>query len=118
MARSMLNGASLTRLPLSNPVEAAEALSDYLSTLNRTDVAQDTRAKIIERMTPVVEDLVAALYEQYGSVPLPLLPRQQRNADLARRLLRELADNYKGLLVEWLKRRFHLFGGNPVPLYL
>jgi hypothetical protein len=33
-------------------------------------------------------------------------------------LLRELADNYKGLLVDWLKRRFHLFGGNPVPLYL
>ena len=110
--------AWLTRLPMSNPVEAAEALADYLSILNRINVAQDTRAKIVERMTPVVEELVAALYEQYGSVPLPLLPRQQRNADLARRLLRELADSYKGLLIDWLKRRFHLFGGNPVPLYL
>jgi hypothetical protein len=110
--------AWLTRLPLSNPVEAAEAMADYLSTLNRIDIAQDTRSKIVERMTPVVEDIVASLYEQYGSVPLPLLPKQQRNADLARRLLHELADNYKALLLDWLKRRFHLFGSNPTSLYL
>jgi len=110
--------AWLTRLPLSNPTEAANIMADYLATLNQIDVAQDTRAKIIERMTPVVEDIVASLYQHYGSVPLPLLPKQQRNADLARRLLRELADNYKTLLLDWLKRRFHLFGGNPVPLYL
>jgi hypothetical protein len=110
--------AWLTRLPLSNPVEAAEVMADYLATLNRLDIAQDARAKIIERMTPVVEDIIASLYEQYGSVPLPLLPKQQRNADLAKRLLRELADSYKTLLLEWLKRRFHLFGGNPVSLYL
>ncbi len=110
--------AWLTRLPLSNPGEAAEAMADYLSTLNQIDIAQDQRSKIIERMTPVVEDIVASLYEQYGSVPLPLLPKQQRNADLARRLLHELADNYKTLLLDWLKRRFHIFGGNPVPLYL
>lgn len=110
--------AWLTRLPLSNPVEAAEAMADYLATLNRLDIAQDARAKIIERMTPVVEDIIASLYEQYSSVPLPLLPKQQRNADLARRLLRELADSYKTLLLDWLKRRFHLFGGDPVSLYL
>jgi len=110
--------AWITRLPLSNPFEAAETMADYLATLNRTEIAQDTRAKIIERMTPVVEDIVASLYEQYGSVPLPLLPKQQRNADLARRLLHELANGYKTLLLDWLKRRFHLFGGNPVSLYL
>jgi cyclic-di-GMP-binding protein len=110
--------AWLTRLPLSNPAEAAEAMADYLATLNQTNVGQDSRAKIIERMTPVVEDIVASLYEHYGSLPLPLLPKQQRNADLARRLLQELANNYKTLLIDWLKRRFHLFGGNPVPLYL
>jgi hypothetical protein len=79
-------------LPLSNPAEAAEAMADYLSTLNRIDVAQDSRAKIVERMTPVVEDIVASLYEHYGSLPLPLLPKQQRNADLARRLLQRTAE--------------------------
>jgi hypothetical protein len=110
--------AWLTRLPLSNPAEAAGAMADYLSTLNQIDIAHDARAKIIERMTPVVEDIVDSLYEQYGAVPLPLLPKQQRNADLARRLLSELADSYKTLLLDWLKRRFHLFGGNPLPLYL
>ena len=110
--------AWVNRLPLSNPYEAAEAMADYLATLNRSELSQDSRAKIFERMTPVVEDIVASLYEHYGSVPLPLLPKQQRNADLARRLLRELADGYKTLLLDWLKRRFHLFGGNPIPLYL
>ena len=63
-------------------------------------------------------DIVASLYEQYGSVPLPLPPKQQRNAELAQRLLLEMALAYKLLVLEWLKRRFHLFGGNPVPLYL
>ncbi len=110
--------AWLTRLPLSNPVEAAETLADYLATLNRLELSHDARAKIIERMTPVVDDIVASLYEHYGSVPLPLLPKQQRNAELAKRLMRELADANKTLLLDWLKRRFHLFGGNPASLYL
>jgi len=110
--------AWLSRLPLSNPAEAAAELVDYLSTLNRVDVALDARGKIVERLAPVVEDVVAALHEQYNQVPLPLPPRQQHAADLARRLLRELADCYKVLLVERLNRRFNLFGGNPVPLYL
>ncbi len=110
--------AWVTRLPLSNPAEAAEEMADYLATLNRAEVAHDSRNKIVERLTPVVEDIVASLYEQYGAAPLPLSAKQQRHAELARRLLRELSDGYKILLVDWLNRRFHLFGGNPVPLYL
>lgn len=110
--------AWLTRLPLSNPSEAAEEMADYLATLNSIELAQDNRAKIVERLAPVVEDIVAALYEQYSTVQPPLPPKQHRNASLAQRLLRGMADGYKILLVDWLKRRFHLFGGNPTPLYL
>lgn len=110
--------AWLTRLPLSNPSEAAEEMADYLATLNSLEVPHDNRNKIIERLAPVLEDIVASLYEQYGTVQAPLPPKQHRNAILARRLLRGMADAYKILLVDWLKRRFHLFGGNPAPLYL
>lgn len=110
--------AWLLRLPLSNPAEAAEELADYLSTLNKSDVAHDTRAKIIDRLYPVVEEVTASLREQYGSVTLPLQPKQRRNAEQAYRLWLETADCYKTLVIEWTGKRFHLFGGNPTPLYL
>jgi cyclic-di-GMP-binding protein len=110
--------AWITRLPLSDPQAAAEAMADYLATLNRIEIAQNARAKIIERMTPVVEDITASLYEQYRSAPLPLLPKQQRSADLAKRLLHALADGYKILLIDRLKRRFRMFGRKPISLYL
>jgi hypothetical protein len=108
----------LANLPLSSPAEAAEELAHYLSALNRTDLAYDSRVKVVDRVGTVLEDIVAGLYELYSAVPLPLPPKQQRNAELAQRLLLEMALAYKTLLIEWLKRRFHLFGGNPVPLYL
>jgi len=110
--------AWLANLPLSNPTEAAEELADYLAALNGIDLTHDARIKVVDRLGSVLEDVVASLYEQYGAAPLPLPPKQQRNAELAQRLLLEMAMAYKILLHEWLKRRFHLFGGNPVPLYL
>lgn len=110
--------AWLARLPLSNPAEAAEEMADYLATINAVEMSHDSRAKIVERLAPVAEELVAALYEQYGNVPLPLQAKPHRNAVLAQKLLRGMADAYKVLLVDWLRRRFHLFGGNPAPTYL
>lgn len=108
----------LANLPLSSPAEAAEELADYLTTLNSADLAYDNRVKVVDRVGAVLEDLVASLYELYSAVPLPLPPKQQRHAELAQRLLLEMAMAYKILLLEWIKRRFHLFGGDPVPLYL
>lgn len=110
--------AWLLRLPMSNPTEAAEELADYLTTLNRAEVSHDTRAKVIERLYPVVEDVAGSLREQYGAVALPLPSKQRHNAELAQRLLLETADCYKTLTLEWLSKRFHLFGGNLLPLYL
>lgn len=110
--------AWLLRLPMSNPAEAAEELADYLATLNRADISHDVRAKVIELLHPVLEDVVGSLREQYGSVSLPLPTKQHRNAELAQRLLLESADCYKTLTLEWLGKRFHLFGGNPLPHYL
>ncbi|MEW6678183.1 MAG: hypothetical protein AB1421_09710 [Pseudomonadota bacterium] len=108
----------LANLPLSTPTEAAEAVLDYLSQLNRVDLSHDARLKLMDRVGTVLDDVVASLYEQYNAVTLPLPAKQQRHAELAQQLLAETATAYKILLLEWLKRRFHLFGGNPVPLYL
>lgn len=110
--------AWVVRLPMSNPAEAGEELADYLATLNRADVSHDVRVKVIERLYPVVEDVVGSLREQYGAVSLPLPAKQRRNAELAQRLLLETADCYKVMTLEWLSKRFHLFGGNPLPQYL
>ncbi len=110
--------AWLLRLPMSNPSEAGEELADYLSTLNRAEVSHDVRAKVMGRLYPVVEEVAGSLREQYGSVSLPLPARQRRNAELAQRLLLETADGYKALTLEWLGKRFHMFGGNPLPHYL
>lgn len=108
----------LANLPLSNPAEAAEELLQYLTQLNAVELSHDARIKLMERVGGVLEDVAASLYEQYSAVPLPLPPKQQRFAELAQQLLAQTATAYKILLLEWLKRRFHLFGGNPVPLYL
>lgn len=110
--------AWLLRLPMSNPSEAGEELADYLATLNRADISHDVRAKVIERLYPVVEDVAGSLREQYGAVSLPLPTKQRRNAELAQRLLLETADCYKTLTLDWLNKRFHLFGGQPLPHYL
>jgi len=110
--------AWLLRLPMSNPAEAAEELADYLATLNRADVSHDVRAKVVECLYPVLEDVIGSLREQFGSVSLPLPTKQRHNAELAQRLLLECADCYKTLTLEWLGKRFHLFGGNPLPHYL
>ena len=110
--------AWLANLPLSTPAEAAVELLDFMTTLNSLDLSHDARIKVVDRIGTVIEDVVASLYEQYSAVTLPLPAKQQRLAELAQRLLLEMAMAYKILLLEWLKRRFHLFGGNPVPLYL
>ncbi|MBI5330364.1 MAG: hypothetical protein HZB71_07105 [Betaproteobacteria bacterium] len=108
----------MRNLPLSNPAEAAEELADFLAGLNQTELSHDQRLAVVEKVGAVVEDIVVALYEQYSVAALPLQPKQQRNAQAAQRLLMEMAGVYKILTLDWLQRRFHLFGGNPVPLYL
>jgi hypothetical protein len=106
------------RLPLSNTAQAAEEMADYLDILIQTDLAHDVRLKTVEKLGVVVEEIVGSLHEQFSAVLLPLPPRQLHHAELAQRLLIGTADCYKVLALDWLKRRFHLFGGNPVPLYL
>ncbi len=110
-------GAWLKRLPLSNPLQAAEELADYLATANRTRMGHDVRARMVELLDSVVDETVTALREQYSSAPLPLAPRLRPNPEIAQRLLQEHATAYKILILSWLGQTFHL-SKKPLPRYL
>ncbi len=110
-------GAWLQRLPLSNPLEAAEELSDYLAAANRAKMGHEARAKLAEILSPAVEETVSALREQYSSAPLPLHTRLRPNPEFAHRLLLELATTYKILILGWLGKTFHI-GKSVLPKYI
>jgi hypothetical protein len=110
-------GAWLKRLPLSNPLQAAEELADYLATANRAKMGHDVRARMVESLDSVVDETVTALRQQYVSAPLPLAPRLRPNPELAQRLLLEHATAYKILILSWLGQTFHL-SKKPLPRYL
>lgn len=109
--------AWLKRVPLSNPVEAAEEMADYLTAANRAKIAHDHRAKVAELLAPAVDETVNALRQQYVAAALPLPPRLRRNRQLAHRLLMEMAALYKLLISEWLGKTFKL-GRTPLPGYM
>ena len=109
--------AWLKRLPMSNPLQAAEELSDYLATANRVKMGHDVRAKMVELLDSVVDETVAALREQYTGAPLPLAPRLRPNPEIAQRLLLEHATAYKILILSWLGQTFR-FSKRSLPRYL
>jgi hypothetical protein len=110
-------GAWLKRLPMSNPLQAAEELADYLTTANRAKMGHDVRARMVQLLDSTVDETVTALRQQYASAPLPLAPRLRPNPELAQRLLLELAIAYKILILSWLDQTFHL-SRKPLPRYL
>ena len=109
--------AWLKRLPLSNPLQAADELADYLATANRAKMGHDLRARMVGLLDSVVDETVTALREQFVSAPLPLAPRLHPNPELAQRLLLELATAYKILILSWLGQTFRL-SKKPLARYL
>ena len=109
--------AWLKKLPLSNPAEAAEQLSEYLADANRIRLGHDIRARLAETLAPAVEDCVTALREQYLNAALPLPPRLRHNPLLAQQVLREMATTYKILISERAGKTLQL-GKKLMPLYL
>ncbi len=110
-------GAWLKRLPMSNPLQGAEELADYLATANRAKMGHDVRAKMVELLDPAVEETVTTLRSQYVSAPLPLASRLRPNSELAHKLLLEHATAYKILILGWLGQTFHL-SKKPLPRYI
>lgn len=109
--------AWLNRLPLSNPLEAAEELSDYLATVNSNTVAHDLRLNIAQALGPAVDETFSGLREHYAGAPLPLAQRLRPYPMMAERMLVQLATCYKILIHEWLNRTFR-FSKKQMPLYL
>lgn len=109
--------AWLKRVPLSNPVEAAEEMSDYLTAANRAKIPHDHRARMAELLAPAVDETIQALRQQYVAASLPLPARLRRNRQLAHRLQLETAAMNKLLISEWLSKTFKL-GRSPLPNYM
>lgn len=109
--------AWLKRLPLSNPVEAAETLGDYIVAANGAKMPHDHRARMADLLIPAVDETVNALRAQYVAASLPLPPRLRRNRQQAQRLLLGLASMNKLLISEWLGKTFRL-GRSPVGDYM
>lgn len=109
--------AWLKQLPLSDPLQAAADLTDYLDTANRAKMGHEVRARMVQALESAVEDTVTALREQYSGAPLPLTARLRPNPERAQRLLLQLATAYKILILGWLNQTFH-FSKKPLPRYL
>lgn len=109
--------AWLKRLPLSDPLQAAADLADYLDSANRAKMSHEVRARMVQTLEPAVEEAVTALRDQYSGAPLPLTARLRPNPERAQRLLLQLATAYKILILSWLNQIFH-FNKKALPLYL
>ncbi len=107
----------LKKLPLSDPLQAAADLADYLDNANRVKMGHEVRARMVQILEPAIEETVNALRSQYSGAPLPLTARLQLNPEQAQRLLLHLATAYKVLITDWLKQAFH-FSKKPLPRYL
>ena len=101
----------LDRLPTSNAFEAARSLRDALSTVNRQNIPDETRLKLLELYRETIYALLPGLEERFSSTTLPLPEKQRQTANVARELLMEVGYGYKIILLEHINKRLN-FGPN------
>jgi len=98
--------AWLPTLPRDEPAEAARAIVEALSALNRNRVRITLRQDITELLRAASDDLIPHLSNALASATVPLSSDSRSAAGLADELLTELAYSYKLLLVEQSRRLF------------
>ena len=101
----------LDALPLANTQESARKLTDAIATLNSVKLGDEPRLKLVELYRATARLLLPALHQQYVDKPLPLAEKNQQAAVLTRKLLAELGNGYKLVLIDLLNRRIS-FGAN------
>jgi len=98
-AAGFLNPARLkawiAALPLGNPIKTSEELLNALQLVNRTETSANQRYQFLELCRPLIADLLETQYKQYANASLPLADKQRTCAELAHRLLGEMACGYK-----------------------
>lgn len=82
-------------LPMANIGETARRVYKTLLEFNRIDLPDQLRAKTVEKFRPPVEYITTNLLKYYVDTGLPLSPKGEKTAALARELQKELAISYK-----------------------
>lgn len=100
----------LENLPLTNIMEAANSVSEALTSLNRMPVKDHLRLELLELFFPAIDNLVQELKPKYILAALPMPEKSRQAANLSRTLYTELAYGYKLLLLERLGKRLSLRG--------
>lgn len=106
----------LDALPLANSQESARKLTDAITTVNSVKLGDEARLKLMELYRVTARLLLPALHQQYVDKPLPLPEKHQQAAVLTRKLLTELGNGYKLVLIELLGRRISFGANKLVPL--
>jgi hypothetical protein len=86
-------------LPMANIGETARRVYSTLIEFNRIEIPDLLRARTVEKFRPPVEYITNNLLKYYVDVGLPLSPKGEKTAALARELQKELAISYK-IIVE------------------
>ena len=86
-------------LPRANVGEMAKSVFKTLYNLNRTEIPDSNRFKILELFQDPAEFLTESLKKQYLGLSFPLTPKKQQVALLAREIQSEIAIGYK-IIVE------------------
>jgi len=86
-------------LPMANIGETARRVFNTLIEFNRIEVPDLLRVRTVEKFRPPVEYITNNLLKYYVDVGLPLSPKGDKTAALARELQKELAISYK-IIVE------------------
>ncbi|MDD5403514.1 MAG: hypothetical protein PHZ14_03140 [Sulfuricella sp.] len=106
----------LDTLPHANLNEAARAILDTLSAMNRSKVAEDTRLKLLELYRASITRLMPSLEQQFSGQPLPLPEKSRLIAAQARQLQIELAYGYKIILLDHAGKRLSFGSNRQLPL--
>jgi hypothetical protein len=96
----------LANLPQDDPLDAARQIVAQLMSLNRTRVRITLRLEVTENMVRHCGDLLPHLGAALADGALPLSAASRDMANVAEKLLEELAFSYKMLLVEQSRRLF------------
>lgn len=106
-------------LPLTRTIDAARALADMVSALNRGKLGSEDRINLLEVYRPTRDALLTALDAGYAYAPVPLHDSAQQSFDLARQLLIEYGYGYKMHILE-KTGKFIFFNARkslPTPVY-
>lgn len=109
-------GAWLASLATRDPVEAAHAVADALSKLNRVAIPETRRFALAERCWSTAEELWPLLERRFAHGAQPLSGEALDAARMVSWLAQELSVAYKHLLAREADRRIMLGGSRQLPI--